>query len=889
MGKQRFFERKGRPALAALAALFAVAAFSCGGARTLTVHYYRYMADYEGWNLWVWPLGPRGEGRAFPFDTAHPDGAGFVSARVTLPEGTKPDERGIGMILRRSEGGNEWAEKDGQNDRWTTAKEVWLVQRDEAVYTERPAPGEPPIAFAVADSADTVTVTLLEACEDAGAFAVYDGERRLAGSAALVAGRGGAAAPAQLRISLAEPIRDPARCLMVRDERGAFAPARVTMRGVLDSFYYSGDDLGVTRSCAGYRFKVWAPTAAALSVLLYRTGGNGPGESAETPERHPMTRDSATGVWACAVDSELAGRFYLFEAVFDRGPAGRVSTLASDPYARAVSANGTRMAIINLDDTNPPNWDAQARPPFGAPQEAVIYELHVRDFSISLDSGMRHKGKFLAFTERGTRAPSGAATGLDHLERLGVTHVHLLPAFDFASINELAVDDPTSGEAKCNWGYDPMHFNVPEGSYATDPSAPAARIREFKQMVQALHGAGIRVVMDVVFNHTYRIEGGPFDALVPGYYYRSGADGAYTNGSGCGNEVASERPMVRKFIVDSCLYWAREYGIDGFRFDLMGILDTETVTLLTERLRAEVDQSLIVYGEPWGAGPTPLPDPLRAVKGAQRGRGFAVFNDHLRGVIKGGSDDESAGFVGGRPHEEGNLIRGLMGAVNDFTSAASETVNYVTAHDNLNLWDKLALSLSPPKERARLKDDPYAPLAGESDVLSNGIVRAALLADGIVLTAQGLAFFQAGDEFCRSKGGDPNSYASGDTVNMIRWENAARFAPVLEWHRGLIALRKAHPVFHMASRDAIEKNTRVLAEAQCLAALLLDGAAVGDSWPKVITVYNGADAERRLTLPEGRWIQVVDERRAGEAPLAEHRESLLVPARSMAVLHRASL
>jgi pullulanase len=670
-----------------------------------------------------------------------------------------------------------------------------------------------------------------------------------------------------------------------------------TQRGIPDTYFYDGDDLGLVYGAKESVFKVWAPTAAEMYLALYADAGeyNGAGEpvSQETSDLHRMKKDPATGVWSINIKENLEGKFYLYRAVFSDG----TKTWAADPYAKAVSANGMRMAVIDPEKTNPPGFNLRKKPSFraGAWQDAVIYELHVRDFSIDENSGMRHRGKYLAFTERGTVSKEGVPTGVDHLVRLGITHVHLLPVFDFASINELASDDPDSAEPKFNWGYDPMHFNVPEGSYSSDPKNPYARIIEFKAMVQALHDAGIRVIMDVVFNHTYRTGGWPFDALVPGHYYRLTDTGSYANGSGCGNEIASERPMVRKFIIDSCRYWAGEYNIDGFRFDLMGLIDTPTMKLLTEELRRDIDPTLIIYGEPWQAGGSVLPPESQTSTGAQKGLGFAVFNDRIRTAIKGGNDDDSRGFATGGPSREADIVRGIMGSIHDFTSEANESVNYVTAHDNLNLWDKICFSLGEKNlavspysmlEDAPSKED--APFnKGAYDLFDSRAVRSSLLANGIILTSQGIPFFQAGDEMLRSKYGDHNSYASPDGINKIRWENAYLYREVIDYYAGLIRLRKEHPAFRQTLRSDIDKTLEILYAQDMGVSFILKENAAGDPWRTIFVAYNGSPCSKEFTLPASVpvWQQVVDSRHAGTESLAEFSGVITLPSFSMTVLH----
>ena len=906
----------------------------------LTVHYYRYDGNYSGWNVWAWPLEPQGEAGVFQFDLENPDEDGFVTAHVFFSEENLKIVKEIGVIIRKSEKDNEWAGKDGQNDRFTGNKEIWLVQNDPAVYTEKPVIAEPPILFAAADSSDTVIISLLKEPADYGDFSVYLEGRKIPGisrkleETVKTAGNSGAAkgagggddagdagavndvkgaaeaegaddtgsrveengGPFKVRISLSEKISDPSKLYTVVDESGAFSAQKVTMRGILDGFYYGGDDLGVNYSAKESVFKVWAPTAQAVFVALYDDPGQyntaGKVTSHETDQMQPMDRDTKTGVWTGIVKGDLQGKYYLYRVQFADG----TKTWAADPYARSVSANGQRMAVVDLSGTNPTNWQplvspagkpglsSGQKPPFraGAWQDAVIYELHVRDFSIDENSGMKNKGKFLAFTERSTVNAAGVSTGVDHLVKLGITHVHLLPAFDFASVNELAVVDPSSKEAKHNWGYDPMHYNVPEGSYSSDPENPAARIREFKEMVLSLHNAGIRVIMDVVYNHTFQTGTWPFDALVPGYYYRTTDLGEYANGSGCGNEVASERPMVRKFIVDSCRYWAQEYHIDGFRFDLMGLIDIPTMKAVVSSLHS-LDPSIIIYGEPWQAGGSILSEDMQTVIGSQKGLDFAVFNDRIRGAIKGGSDDPSRGFASGRDSTEEGIVLGLMGSVNDFTSQANESVNYVTAHDNLNLWDKFALSHGVKD----LSVSPYSTLKNTKDIFENDIVKSTLLANGIVFTSQGIPFFQAGDEFLRSKFGDHNSFSSGDEINKIRWENAGLYSGIVEYYAGLIRLRREHPAFRQSSKADIERSLEMLSSEDLGVSFILKNNAANDSWRTIFVAYNGSAQDKTFTLPDPAavWHQVVDSRRAGTETLSEHSGVVVLPGLSMAVMY----
>lgn len=664
---------------------------------------------------------------------------------------------------------------------------------------------------------------------------------------------------------------------------------------------YQGRDLGVTMEPQACSFKVWAPTAKQVDVLLSppSTGGS-PNEQKNKDEQKeiPMNKQDQ-GIWTLKLEGEWNGYRYMYRATFEDGR----QEIAVDPYARAVTMNGEMGVIVRLEQTHPNGWNEDIRPELASPVDAVLYELHVRDFSIHESSSMRHKGKYLAFTETGLRDSNGNTLGIDHLAELGITHVHLLPVFDFATVDESKADDGTSDCSRYNWGYDPLHYNVPEGSYASRADEPETRIRELKSMVLALHEKGIGVIMDVVYNHTFDTAASSFEKLVPGYYYRQNPDGTYSNGSGTGNEVATERPMVRKFIIDSVRYWAEEYHVDGFRFDLMGLIDTTTMKVLAAELHAEVSPSILLYGEPWGALESPLGDQM-TLKGAQREAGFAVFNDNLRGAIKGDSDGTGTGFATGAEEKEDDIWTGVRGAITDFTAGPSETINYVTVHDNLNLWDKVAqtqglhdtLGFITYSEDGRVKGSanvaeavqqakPYFHVDPDH-ILENETVRRCLLANGIVLTSQGIPLLAAGDELLRSKFGDANSHESGDSVNAIRWEQKQQFKPVYDYYRGLIRLRREHPAFRLRTREEIELHVRLLEKGKGLLAYELSGTSVGDSWGRIIVIYNVSKETRTISVPSGTWNVVVEQGQAGTETLRTAKDGQVsVPAISMTVMY----
>jgi len=623
---------------------------------------------------------------------------------------------------------------------------------------------------------------------------------------------------------------------------------RFFMEDRFEDMYTFDGELGAIYSKEQTVFRLWSPTAQGAFVNLYPTGND-----SEMSERLEMT-SIGQGAWEAVKQGDLANVYYTFSVDID----GR-DREAVDPYARAAGVNGRRGMVVDLEATNPEGWFDYDRQSFTSPVDAVIYELHVRDFSISETSGKTNKGKYLAFTETGTVNPDGFSTGVDHLVELGVTHIHLLPVFDFRSIDETRLE-----QGVFNWGYDPENYNLPEGSYSTDPYDGNVRIREFKQMVQSLHQNGLFVVMDVVYNHTGATADSNLNTLVPDYYYRQNpTTGGFSNGSGCGNETASERAMVRRLIIDSVVYWATEYRIDGFRFDLMGLHDIETMNLVRAALD-EIDPTIIVYGEGWTGGGTPLPRDQQALKDNAPflHERIAVFSDDMRDGIKGHVFNASQpGFVNGDYRRRVDVMFGVVASVEHpqveyskmayskapWALAPTQTVNYASAHDNLTLWDKLIAT---------------NPDANENELLAMNRMAALL-----VMTSQGIPFIHAGEEIARSKDGDENSYKSPDSVNMIRWEDKTRHIDLFEYYQGLISLRKTHPAFRL--RTAQEINDAIIfldTEPQVLA-YTLDGSVVGDE--KFIVAVNVDSVGHTLALPEGDWSVLVDGSTAGNAPLYE--------------------
>ena len=608
---------------------------------------------------------------------------------------------------------------------------------------------------------------------------------------------------------------------------------------------YKGDDLGLQYSKAGSLFKIWSPVAEKAELIFYKHGAGG-----DAVQTINMTKSEA-GTWTAEVKGDQQGRFYVFRVSVN----GKWSQEVPDPYAKLVGVNGRRAVVADLASTNPAGWDKDRSPGFGSKDpvtrkvinhktDAIIYELHVRDASIHKSSGIQTKGKFLGLTETGTKNPAGQATGIDHLKELGVTHIHLLPSYDFTTVDESRLDSP-----QYNWGYDPLNYNTPEGSYSTNPADGVTRIREFKELIKTMHANGLRVVMDVVYNHTMFTETSWFNQLVPGYYYRQKADGSFSDATACGNETASERPMMRKFILESVKYWVNEFHVDGFRFDLMGVHDIETMNLISRELHA-LKPDILLYGEGWTAGGSPLPDTLRALKkNAHLLDRIAVFSDDIRDGIKGSVfvHDEK-GFASGKTGLEETMKFGVTAALKhpqvDYTkinyskapyaTEPHQVVSYCECHDNHVLWDKLAIS------------------APEASIVQRREMHK--LALTIVLTSQGISFLHAGTEFLRSKNGVENSFQSGDSINAINWNLKTENKAVFEYVQALIKMRKAHPAFKMTSAADISRNIFFQEKLPPqVVAYTINGAGVKDKWKKIFVVLNGSIKSSDIKLPAGTW------------------------------------
>ena len=600
---------------------------------------------------------------------------------------------------------------------------------------------------------------------------------------------------------------------------------------------------------------VTSPKVKKVNVLISDADNN------EAQLVKSMKRVGA-GKWQLTVKNDLKGKYYLFGVYNNAQP-----DLTPGVFAKAVGVNGQRGAIIDLKDTDPEGWSEDKRPELRNPVDLVIYEMHHRDFSIDYSSGIKNKGKFLALTE---------PKAIEHLKRLGVNAIHILPSFDYASVDESQPDKP-----QYNWGYDPLNYNVPEGSYSTNAADPKARIKEFKQMVQALHKAGIRVILDVVYNHTFNIDGSNFQKTYPGYYFRHRPDGTYSDGSGCGNETASEKPLMREFMVESVKYWVNEYHIDGFRFDLMGVHDIETMNLIRAELD-KIDPSIYVYGEGWSAGSCAYPQEKLAMKAnARQLNGIGAFSDEMRDALRGPfSDDRKGGFLAGMPNCEESIKFGIAGAIDHpqvdmtkvnyskaaWTNEPSQMIAYVSCHDDMCLTDRLRATVP------NINDDE--------------LIRLDLLAQTAVLTSQGVPFLLSGEEMLRDKKGEHNSFRSPDSINRFDWNNLKRYPQVFDYYSKLIALRKAHPAFRMGKAEEVKKNLVFLDAPEGVVAFQLKNNAGGDSWKDIIVVLNANKTERAINVPEGLYTKVLANGKVDENGLGVlNGSSVTVAPQSALIIH----
>ncbi|MBQ1193625.1 MAG: type I pullulanase [Lachnospiraceae bacterium] len=827
------------------------------GDLTVNLHYHRYDEAYDGWNIWFWPEG--GDGARYEFNGT--DDFGVVSS-VNFDSSVTS----LGFIVKL----NEWDQKECDMDRYIdTTKavdgviDVWLIQADTNIYYDYSEVDlSPKFLGASLTTAKRIAVkvtTPIDADDEniMNEFSVEDTEGN-SYELMNVFSTGSSNVTSTFNINMQEPLDLSKRYIVKSPTYGEF---EISYGEVFstdefeEQFYYDGDDLGSTWSKESTTFKVWSPTATKVVLNLYENGNDG-----DAYEQIEMTLGEK-GVWETTVTGDLNKVYYTY--TFTNAGTERE---AVDLYARTTGVNGKRGMVIDLDSTDPEGWENDKRPGvIKNATDATIYELHIRDFTIDESSGVTNKGKYLGLTEKGTKNATGQSTCLDHLANLGITHIQILPMYDYSpySVNEEKLD-----EAQFNWGYDPYNYNVPEGSYSTDPYNGEVRVNEMKQMIQALHNEDIGVIMDVVYNHTAETDNSYFSITVPDYYYRHNANGGYSNASGCGNEVASERAMVRKYIVDSVVYWATEYHIDGFRFDLMGILDIETMNAVRAALN-EIDPTILVYGEGWTGGDSALNASLRAMKvNTYKMENVGAFSDDIRDGIKGSVFDAAdQGFVTGKSGQEERIKSGIIGATDyvginwaatgtdvgdSWTNSPVQAINYVSCHDNLTLWDKINSSNADDTLEDRVK-------------MNN-------LCASIVYTAQGIPFMLSGEEILRTKpnesgtGFDHNSYKSSDYTNSIKWDtlNDETTASVLEYYKGLIAFRKAHSGLRMTTAEDVNNNLSFLeVKDENVVAYVIENSPNGETAEKICVIYNANKEAVKVTVPEGEWKVCIKNDKAG--------------------------
>ncbi|MCC6546116.1 type I pullulanase [Candidatus Sumerlaeota bacterium] len=818
----------------------------------VTIHYHRYDADYDGVAIWTWdghapgtkwdrdlePVGEDEFGSIFKLDPAD-----------YLENSATPR---VGFIPRIH---HDWNWKDGGDRFWTPelGDQLWLIAGDPIAYTHRPDV-TPRVEWAYLDGERIITLRLTHPATLGSLvpshFHILDAQGTKCCDVVSVRAldpNEGRAHTLELTTFEAPEFRKD--LFVSTDEHRA---AELTPRRVLHDGAKLFRDVELGAICEDHQttFRVFCPSARAVDVVLYNNAQTKKGRTL-----HPMT-DRGLGIWEAVIAGDLDGKYYMIRA---DNVGSHVCREAVDPHSRCNGNLRGHGRVTNLRRTDPPDFRPVTRPAtMEKPTDAVIYEVSVRDFTADAHSGVPEelRGKFLGASLRGTQMPGTLlSTGIDHLVELGVTHVQFLPIQDF---------DLDEESDEYNWGYMTACFNSPEGSYATNIYNDS-RMMELKQMIAAFHKAGIRVIMDVVYNHTSPFA--TFEALAPGYFFRQRWDGSFWNGSGCGNEFRTEAPMARKFIVDSCLYWIKEFGVDGFRFDLMALVDLDTMIYLRDALR-KIDPTLLVYGEPWAAqGPEGCGIPTLTTKHVLRGTGIGSFNDHFRNALKGSPDGGERGYVQSGEGRD-RVKQGIEGAIHDWAQDPTEVIQYATCHDNLTLWDKLAISTDRAPEEARLKMQA--------------------LTAGILAVSQGVMFLHGGHELARTKQGHHNSYNLPDEINRIEWERKDRFEALFLYMQGMIALRRAHPLFRLATRGEVEarlawRDDLCMSPHSLVFEINGEGVA-GESWKHALVVINPDGRDYQFNLPPGDWQVHVQGQLVTGRMLFKASGTIYVPERSLVVL-----
>ncbi len=831
----------------------------------LTVHYNRPGGDYTGWNLWIWKNSDNNS-LDKPISTTGTvfTGQDDFGKTVTVTLEDMASFKDVGIIVRL----NDWSAKDVSDDRFISKfdsngnAEIWLVQNDKTIYYEKP---DIRLKYSIVtlDELDKVKVEVNKkfnpAATDTSAsagFSINDAE-----ISKVTAGNGDSAGGTVFFLTLKAPVSLDKKYTLSHPALGS---AEIQLGEVISTkafeamYTYKGDDLGNTYGKGQTNFRVWAPTATAVSLVTY------PSADASTGTSYAMTPD-IQGTWKTSLIGDKDGLIYTYKVTV----GGEVNEVI-DPYARAATINGARGVVVDLDSTDPQGWKSK-KPNFsGNPTDALIYELHVRDLSMDSSAPFptEARGKFKALTYANLKGAKGQPVGVAAIKDLGITHVQLLPIYDFASVDE--------SNPSFNWGYDPLNYNIPEGSYSTNPANPKLRIVELKEGIQALHNQGMRVIMDVVYNHVYNASTFSQSKIVPGYWFRTDSSGTLTSASGCGNDSASERSMVRKFIVDSIKYWASEYNLSGFRFDLMGLHDLETMKQVRAELN-KIDPSIILIGEGWDMGTHPA-ETRANQRNIKQLPGIAVFNDQIRDGIKGSVFNSSEpGFATGKAGLNNNVAAGIVGntdfgsgiSPNFTTLAPYQSVNYVEAHDNNTLDDKIRLSIKSTNDA--------------------DIAKLHRLAGSIPILSQGIPFIHAGQEFRRSKSGDSNSYKSSDEINSLKWDLMTKNAETWNYYRGLIQLRTEHKAFRLKTSKEVKDNLRFIGNGDSLISYSINGKAVGDKWSQIVVIHNAGNSATKVALPaKTNWNVVVEGNKSGVKILRTLKKanSISAAAQSTTVLYR---
>ncbi len=824
---------------------------------TIRLHYHRADGNYDGWDVWMWEVGGA-DGAACELVK---DGDSAVATKTVTPGVTQ-----VGFIVRK---GN-WEAKDVDADQFidiaamvSGTADVYVesgVQGYEIKYADDAVTGTKVSAAKYDDASQSIIVSMTGAVEGDSktAFAVKGLDKDIEVSE-VTAGENN---EYTVKVAEALDLTKGYNVVYEGNEYSVKMPSIYSTENFEKEYTYTGNDLGATWTKEKTSFRVWAPTAETVKVKLYKSGTLGEDEVLETID---MTKD-VNGTWIATKDGDQNGVYYTYEVSIN----GNVAE-ACDPYARTTGVNGERAMIIDLDSTDPEGWENDSDPHAGMNiTDAIIYELHVRDLSADKSSGITNVGKFLGLIETGTKTASGKATGLDHIKELGITHLHILPSYDYGSVDETKLET----EAQFNWGYDPKNYNVPEGSYSTDPYHGEVRVKEMKQMVKGLHDNNISVVMDVVYNHVHNAGTFGFNVIVPEYFSRVDENGKYSNGSGCGNDVASERAMVKKYIVDSVSYWADEYHIDGFRFDLVGLIDTETINAIIEEVHKN-HPNVIFYGEGWTMQTTLTKEGYTMATQANSTEvpKFSFFSDTIRDLLKGSVFSETEpGYVTGAEGQEVKLQKCFMGFSPIWCTTPSQSINYASCHDNNTLFDRITMTLPDASEADRVK-------------MNN-------LAASIYMLAEGTPFMQAGEEMLRTKVKpdgtfDHNSYASSDEINSLKWDTLdnAVYESTFNYYKGLIAFRKNHAALRLSTADEVNNNVKPVEGLDAnVVAFDIKGGVNGEVAEGIFVAFNANNTEATVTLPDGEWKVCINDKQAGTDVIETVTGSAKVPALSALVL-----